>query len=148
MEIKNIANLEDLKKGIEAELFNLGYKKVKSSEFDENSLNNSKIFAKTYYLGKNIYNKRQTAHFIVSRLNRKPLIILVKWQKKRGTIDEKFPFIVSNLKETISFQSLIVIDGEGYSENALNWLKNQIDEKLIEVLNFTEFQKWSKNFNV
>ena len=133
-------------KNIEAQLLNLGYKKVKSTEFLElSNHSNEKMFASQFNLGKNIYNTRQIVDFIISRKNEKPLVIQAKWQQSKGSVDEKFPYLIINLKEKSQFDSLIVIDGGGYRKDAIDWMKEQIDEKLIGILSYSEFMVWSND---
>lgn len=133
-------------KNIEAQLINLGYIKVKASEFlDYSNLSDGKYFASQFNLGKNIYNTDQIVDFIISRKNDKPLVIQAKWQQSTGSVDEKFPYLITNLKEKSQFNSLIVIDGGGYREGAVVWMKEQVDDKLIGVFSYTEFMIWSNN---
>lgn len=133
-------------KNIEAQLLNLGYKKVKATEFLKYSkLTDEKYFASQFNLGKNIYDTSQIVDFIISRINNDPLVIQAKWQQSTGSVDEKFPYLITNLKEKSQFDSLIVIDGGGYREGAVVWMKEQVDEKLIGVFSYTEFMIWSNN---
>jgi hypothetical protein len=133
-------------KNIEAQLLNLGYKKVKSSKFLELSKHsNEKMFASQFNLGKNIYKTKQIVDFIITRADDTPLVIQAKWQQSKGSVDEKFPFLVINLKEESPFDSLIVIDGGGYRSDAVTWMKQQIDNKLLGVFSFSEFMIWSNN---
>lgn len=133
-------------KNIEAQLLNLGYKKVKSSKFLELSKHsNEKMFASQFNLGKNIYKTKQIVDFIITRADDTPLVIQAKWQQSKGSVDEKFPFLVINLKEESPFDSLIVIDGGGYRSDAVTWMKEQIDNKLLGIFSFSEFMIWSNN---
>ena len=133
-------------KNIEAQLLNLGYKKVKSTEFLELSQHsNEKMFASQFNLGKNIYNTRQIVDFIITRSDDTPLVIQAKWQQSKGSVDEKFPFLVINLKEKCPFDSLIVIDGGGYRSDSITWMKEQIDNKFIGVFSYSEFMIWSND---
>lgn len=136
----------NFEKNIEAQLINLGYIKVKASKFlDYSNLSDGKYFASQFNLGKNIYNTDQIVDFIISRKNDKPLVIQAKWQQSTGSVDEKFPYLITNLKEKSQFDSLIVIDGGGYREGAVVWMKEQVDDKLIGVFSYTEFMIWSNN---
>ena len=133
-------------KNIEAQLLNLGYKKVKSSKFLELSKHsNEKMFASQFNLGKNIYKTKQIVDFIITRADDTPLVIQAKWQQSKGSVDEKLPFLVINLKEESPFDSLIIIDGGGYRSDAVTWMKEQIDNKLLGVFSFSEFMIWSNN---
>ena len=73
------------------------------------------------------------------------MVIQAKWQQSKGSVDEKFPFLIINLKEKNPFQSLVVIDGGGYRSDAITWMKEQIDDKLIGVFSYSEFMIWSNN---
>ena len=131
---------------IEAQLVNQGYKKVKAKDFNKLSQESSdKIYASQFLLGENIYNGRQIVDFIISRQNAEPLVIQAKWQQSKGSVDEKFPFLIINLKEKNLFQSLVVIDGGGYRSDAITWMKEQIDDKLIGVFSYSEFMIWSND---
>ena len=117
---------------IEAQLVNQGYKKVKAKDFNELSQESSdKIYASQFLLGENIYNGRQIVDFIISRQNAEPLVIQAKWQQSKGSVDEKFPFLIINLKEKNPFQSLVVIDGGGYRSDVSKTGKNILSTSLF-----------------
>jgi|SRR6056300_772129 hypothetical protein len=106
---------------------------------------NEKMFASQFNLGKNIYKTKQIVDFIITRADDTPLVIQAKWQQSKGSVDEKLPFLVINLKEESPFDSLIIIDGGGYRSDAVTWIKEQIDNKLLGVFSFSEFMIWSNN---
>ena len=56
--------------------------------------------------------------------------------------DEKYPYTVQNIKELSLYPAIILLDGEGYKGGAKEWLKKQIDKKLLGVFNIGEFTKW------
>jgi hypothetical protein len=95
-------------------------------------------------VGKTIYeNPRKSDLFIVNRdLFPNDLIIECKWQQTSGSVDEKYPFLVLNIKKT-RIPTIILIDGNGYKPAALRWLKNQVqhDNSLIGVWDIAEFKK-------
>jgi len=71
------------------------------------------------------------------------LIIESKWQESKGSVDEKFPFLVANIRERYPHATIVVLDGGGYKKQANLWLRAQIDRRLLHVFNMQEFQRWS-----
>lgn len=75
-----------------------------------------------------------------------------KWQRSTGSIDEKFPYLYLNCIEAMPEKNIIIIiDGGGCKQGALNWLKNSIQEfkyqndnsKNIRVFSLMEFITWA-----
>lgn len=72
------------------------------------------------------------------------LTIEVKYQSVGGSVDEKYPFLIENIKLKYPFPTVIVIDGNGYRAGALAWLKMHIDgKKLIAIFDINEFLSWT-----
>ena len=69
------------------------------------------------------------------------LIIECKWQQSGGSVDEKYPFALFNIFK-IGVPTIILLDGGGYKQAAMKWLKDQVDPNraLIGVYNMMEFQ--------
>jgi DNA adenine methylase len=70
------------------------------------------------------------------------LVIESKWQQSGGSVDEKYPYMVLNLKEQSPVQSIVVVDGNGQKAGSVKWLRQQTDQKLLHVLSMAEFQRW------
>jgi hypothetical protein len=70
------------------------------------------------------------------------LVIECKWQQSPGSVDEKYPYLVRNIKEQSPYPCLVLLDGNGYKPAAKEWLLTQVDEKLLGVLSMSEFVKW------
>lgn len=122
-----------------------GYLQIDSDE--ECIFNQGQYFITQYYMGKSVYNTSLYADVILYNSVKYPrkLAIEMKWQQTPGSVDEKYPYLVLNIKETFQFPSIIVIDGGGYKQGAINWLKCQKDDKLIEVFNLSGFLKWANS---
>lgn len=79
-----------------------------------------------------------------------------KWQQSAGSVDEKFPYLYLNCVHAMPEKDIIVIvEGGGYKEGALQWLKDAADQALyqdkekknIQVLSLVEFLTWvNKSF--
>jgi len=93
------------------------------------------VFTTHTYYGQSIYDTKLYADFILTNKN---IIIESKWQQAGGSVDEKFPFLVANLKQS-KFKSILIIDGGGQKKGAMLWLKDQVDDKLIGVFTISEF---------
>jgi hypothetical protein len=96
-------------------------------------------------LCESIYGHIIKCDFIVyhPRLWRECLVIESKWQQVSGSVDEKYPYTVINLKERSPIQSIIVVDGNGQKTGSVAWLHSQVDgQKLLAVFGMAAFQKW------
>lgn len=47
-----------------------------------------------------------------------------------------------NIKNKDIYDTIIIIDGDGYKKEALKWLKDQVGSNLIEVFSMSEFTSW------
>ncbi|MFN7716129.1 MAG: PD-(D/E)XK nuclease superfamily protein [Pseudanabaenaceae cyanobacterium] len=109
------------------------------------------IFSQQFDIGKGIYQTDCKCDFIIYHPEKHPqtLVIECKWQASSGSTDEKFPYMVANIKERFSTRTIIVIDGDGARKGGIKWLKNQVDQKyLIGVFSLSEFTKWANAGNL
>lgn len=71
------------------------------------------------------------------------LVIESKWQDVGGSVDEKLPYLVANIKACYPCPAVIVIDGTGFRPGAVLWLRQQADgERLIAVYSLAQFITW------
>ncbi len=102
-----------------------------------------------------IYGHRGRTEFLAisARYNFK-IRIECKWQQSSGSVDEKLPYLYLNSIEAMPENHIvIIIDGDGFKEGAVSWLRRAVQEKfygggtnnnkLIEVLNLREFITWA-----
>lgn len=72
-----------------------------------------------------------------------------KWQQSAGSVDEKFPYLIENCKSLPESMVVILIDGKGYKDGALAWLKKaaarcgETGVKDIRVYDMSEFVIWA-----
>ncbi|MDR0942816.1 MAG: hypothetical protein LBM19_04405 [Holosporales bacterium] len=107
-----------------------------------------KQFAKQALCGKTIYDTQRKCDFLVMNQERFPegLVIECKWQESKGSVDEKYPFLMLNIMKT-GVPTVILIDGDGYKKQAFDWLKSQASPELAlrGVYTMKEFQKLVNN---
>lgn len=71
------------------------------------------------------------------------LIIESKWQGKSGSVDEKYPYLVLNIKECYPCPVIILADGDGARPGAIRWLKSQVDgTNVFAVFTLKELMLW------
>ena len=71
--------------------------------------------------------------------NGKTYYIECKFQKVKGSVDEKLPYTLMNIKQHDGIK-IIVIDGEGWRPGALEWLMVNSDD--VMVFNLKEFKEF------
>lgn len=79
-----------------------------------------------------------------------------KWQQSSGSVDEKLPYLYLNCIEAMPEKDIIIlIDGDGFKEGAIRWLRNAVKKKLytsslnveknILVMDLKGFLTWANN---
>ena len=79
-----------------------------------------------------------------------------KWQQSSGSVDEKLPHLYLSAVDAIPEDNVIIlIDGNGFRDGAIAWLRNAVKKRLyiseeknnknIMVMNATEFMTWANN---
>ena len=96
-----------------------------------------------------IYGHSGKTEFLAISSSRNMRIrIECKWQQVAGSVDEKFPYLFENCKNMPEPTVFILIDGGGYKNGALTWLKNataSYSEKDIRVFSMMEFTIWANS---
>lgn len=142
-----------LEKQVINRIKNAGYKQIQNKNRDfyrVKELPVDKIFVQHCFIGDSIYGEAMKVDILLYHKTKYPdkLAIEIKWQQVSGSVDEKYPYLVSNIKEVFPCRAIIVIDGGGYKKGALKWLKNQTNLKLIGVFSLSEFLKWVNKGNL
>jgi hypothetical protein len=122
-----------------------GYQFVEKKQFEAARFLDQPVFTVQFPIAKSVYETDLYCDFILYHPQKHTacLVIESKWQESAGSVDEKFPFLVLNIREKYPCATIVVLDGGGYKKGADRWLRSQIDAKLIHVFNMMEFQKWS-----
>ena len=142
-------------------LIRMGFKHVSSKDIKKagnnfvlkNSLFENQLvgkwFTTQFNLTDTIYGTKWKVDFLLhDSVSQKYLVIECKWQQAPGSVDEKYPYLVANIKSQSPYPAIILLDGDGYKANAKDWLKTQVDAKLLGVFSMSEFFKWFDNQNL
>lgn len=108
------------------------------------------IYARECYTGKTLYGGNRRVDFILYHPVKWSgcLIIECKWQADSGSVDQKFPYFVDTINLN-SEQAIIVLDGDGFSRNAIKWLKDRAGkENLLHVMNQGELARFASRRNL
>ena len=112
------------------------------------SVMGGKQFVRQIQLGSTIYSTPRRADFFIVNRAKFPddLIIECKWQQSKGSVDEKYPYLLYNIIRS-GIPTVVLLDGSGYREAALKWLKEMVNKNgaLIAVWTMAEFQKEVNN---
>ena len=107
-----------------------------------------KQFVKQVPVGDTIYETVRKCDFLVINREKFPdaLIIECKWQQSKGSVDEKYPFLIYNIIRT-GVPTVVLLDGGGYKPAAMRWLKENVNKNgaLVGVWTMTEFQREVNN---
>lgn len=136
-----------LERFVEHTLIDLGYQPlIKRNERTLDFLTKQErpVYARQVVIGQSIYETRLRCDFVVRHpeKHKEPLIIEAKWQEASGSIDEKYPFLVLNIKQRYPHPTVVLLDGGGYKSGAEQWLRAQVRDNLMAVFSMSEFQRW------
>ncbi len=102
------------------------------------------VYASQVEVGRDIYAKTRRVDFLLFHPYKYPLglVIQCKWQASSGSVEEKYPFEVLSIQQG-EFDTIIVLDGGGYSDGAEQWLRGQAGKnRLKHVFSQGEFQRF------
>jgi hypothetical protein len=120
----------------------------KKQVFDNRKILGGKQFAKQVRVGDTIYETPRVCDFFIVNRDKFPddLIIECKWQQSKGSVDEKYPFLLYNIIRT-GIPTVVLLDGGGYKPAALHWLKEMVNKNgaLLAVWTMAEFQREVNN---
>ena len=103
------------------------------------------IYTRQFEVGKDIYGRKRRIDAIIyhPRLHPNCLVIQCKWQSSGGSVDEKYPFEVLSIAQN-EFNTIIILDGGGYSDGAQQWLLNQSGKnRLLQVFDSGDFARFA-----
>lgn len=119
--------------------------RVAETMFDAMLIQLGYVPNKQYMVGIGIYGLPIYADILIERAPGFPngLIIESKWQGSKGSVDEKYPYLIENIRACYPCPVIVVADGDGARPGAIRWLKSQIDgTNLYAVFTVKELISW------
>lgn len=135
-----------LEKFIKDRLEHENYTFVHPLKFLASRILEQPIYTQQLCVSQTIYDTNRKCDFIIFHPKKHPMCLVIesKWQQSKGSVDEKYPYLVENIRIN-PYPTIIIIDGSGYKPKALEWLKAQTGGKLLHVFSMSEFQRWANN---
>lgn len=150
-------NFEDLSQGTKAQmsgkifenivceqLEKLGYEKVSNKKFESLRKEEKPIYCRQYKIEENgIYGKPMKCDIVIYHpiKHSDNLMIECKYQKTKGSVDEKIPYLIENIKLKYPFGTILLIDGDGYRPGMLSeYLPNKLGGNFLEFYNLENFK--------
>ena len=100
-------------------------------------------FAVEPVIGQSVYGTSRKADILVidNRLFPSGLVIECKWQRRKGSVDEKLVYLNACINLS-ALPTVVLLDGGGAKPGAIAWLKSQITPQgpLLAVYTMSEFQ--------
>lgn len=101
-------------------------------------------------------SKGKTEFLLRSKKYNLEVRIECKWQQSAGSVDEKLPHLYLSAVDAMPENNVIIlIDGNGFRDGAITWLRNAAKDKLyiteetrhknVMIMNATEFMTWANN---
>ena len=124
-----------------------GYTFIDKNRFAAACYLEQPIYTRQFHIAESIYETALNCDFILYHPQKHPnrLVIDAKWQQRGGSVDEKYPFLILNIKYRYLTPTVIVLDGGGYKATAEQWLRAQVGDNLLHVFNMAQFQTWANN---
>ncbi len=122
-----------------------GYRYTEPHRFLPMREKNQPIYSRQFETGKSIYDKRRLVDLILYHPKQYPscLAIQCKWQASGGSVEEKYPYEVLCIQQS-QYNTMILLDGGGYSDGARQWLLEQSGKNRLEqVFNQGEFANFA-----
>ena len=91
------------------------------------------IYTRQLEAGISIYGKPRRLDLVLYHPRLWPLCLAIqcKWQASGGSVDEKYPFEVLSIQQD-EYDTIILLDGGGYSAGAKQWLINQAGKNRLK----------------
>jgi hypothetical protein len=138
-------NGNQLEKFIDERLIEKGYTHVPKERFRAATYLEQPIYSRQCFVGKSLYGTDSHCDFVIFHPEKYPdsLIIESKWQQSKGSVDEKYVYTITNIKQHYPHKTILLLDGGGYTKQTERWIRQQVDGKLLHVFNMAQFQKWA-----
>ena len=144
-----------LESTVKSILQNKGFKIARFREWAKNPQTYGQELLLVHVPFKTIYHHEGNTEFLLKSVKYNlDVRIECKWQQVSGSVDEKLPYMYLNAIEAMPENHiLVIIDGDGWKEGAIAWLKDAAKQKKytnkssaqkkLEVMNLMEFMTWA-----
>lgn len=141
-----------LEQQVEAELKKYGIKSIMYSKLDTKAGKKFVASCKRGFLAKhvpytNMFGSNAYGEFVLYLFGIGIFRIECRYQGVSGSVQDKLPKLLGDCSCMQEQDVIIVLEGEGVSVNAKNWIKNSakaIQHKHIRVKALTEFKVWAR----
>ena len=150
--MRNVNNGSNLESFVNGTLSNLGFINIDFKTWEKTKPKGKYLIKHFPYTS--IYETKCKTEFLIQDDDRF-IRIECKWQQVSGSVDEKFAYMYLNaVCKWQENEIILLIDGNGYRQNALEWIKNSAKNKLyypdncdkvIKVWDMREFLIWANN---
>ena len=132
-------------KNVAGMLDDVGFIEIKKDEVDSGLL--MKWYCRQYDKFHSVYGKIAKIDLLVHHPENFPkkLAIELKYQATGGSVDEKFPFVVLNLKrwlEKYEIKGALFLNGGKYCDESLAWCKAQQSDNLFVIESYSDVYNW------
>ena len=134
-----------------------GFKTVNNKDLDKTpEIDKEEILIKNAPYTTLYGSKGKTEFLLKSKKYGLEVRIECKWQQSAGSVDEKLPHLYLSAVEAIPENDVIIlIDGNGFRDGAISWLRNAVDNRLyitedtikknVMMMSATDFLTWANN---
>lgn len=139
---------QNLEKQVERLIMDRGYLYLPANRIEAAKILKQPFYTSQFPIGTSLYEGKNTkADFILYHPQKHSefLIIECKWQQRKGTTEEKLPYLVINIKTNYPYEAMIVIAGEGFSEGAIKWIYKQEGGRIKIVCDMAKFMRLINN---
>lgn len=146
---------------VETILIGCKYKKLTNKEINKLLQNiqlvdteHNKYYVRKFKLGICLYpllSRSEDFFLLNSPSYPSGLLISAKRQQSTGSVYEKAPYIIKNIKEYHPYPTIVVWDGDFKLrgvKGAYLWMKQQIGGRFIDVFTINEFMSWANRGNL
>jgi hypothetical protein len=140
---------KELEATVREALTTQGFTSVKYSKWTKNKEKYGKELLLEHVPFKSIYHHKGFTEFLLkSEKHGLNIRIECKWQTAKGSVDEKLPYLYLNCVKAMPEKTvMVVIDGPGWKDGAIEWLKkkaqqNQNTDKTVLVFSVKELKEW------
>ena len=132
-------------KDVAGMLNDAGFTEINKQDVDVTDID--KWYCRQYKRFVGIYGKKLTIDLLIFDTNYFPkkLAVELKYQGVGGSVDEKYPFVIQNLRKLFKehgIKGILMLNGGGYNPESVAWCKSQQDENLFVVESRSEIYNW------